>query len=423
MNTRIDRGRLLIGTYIVDTYARTEKHVRELKEAGIDMIVCLRSPSVDFLDLLQKYNIGCVLSGIVPGWWGGDGSNAGTMAEANPVAKYAEGAADFVDHPAVWMIDIGDEPSARDFGHYGRVCAAMEQLFPKQLPYLNLYPNYASVAENSGSQALNQLGTVNYEEHIREYVEKVCLPYISYDFYVYAMDVNGLGMMYDNFRIVSEACRRTGRDFWYIPQCNGRNECDFTSADQMRFQAYCALAYGAVAINWACWTAGWWNNNILDKNGNKTEQYGKLAEVNAELRAFGREYMNYRNVGTYLAGFENVGPVRSHPSLKTFSSLDFGYVRDLCVSPGSSIVVGEMTGRDDPSRRALLILNATDYTGKCADDAVVSFSTYNRDVRFLSSDGKGFGVMPDVRPADDGSGRTVYSFGLPCCRAVLVTVR
>ena len=40
----------------------------------------------------------------------------------------------------------------------------------------------------------------------------------------------GIGMMYDNFNIVADACRRTGRDFWFIPQCNGRNEDDFTNA-------------------------------------------------------------------------------------------------------------------------------------------------------------------------------------------------
>ena len=79
---------------------------------------------------------------------------------------------------------MGDEPSALDFPYYGKVTALTERLFPHQFAYLNLYPNYASVAENSASQTVNQLGTATYEEHIRRYCENVGLDYLCYDFYM-----------------------------------------------------------------------------------------------------------------------------------------------------------------------------------------------------------------------------------------------
>lgn len=417
MNTRIDRKKLLIGAYNLADYARTEAHVRDIKACGIDMIICLQRPSKELLDLLQKYDIGCCAGGIVPGWWGGDGERAGKLGEINPTQKYIEAAAKFIDHPAVRMIDIGDEPSALDFDRYGEVVELMRGLFPNQIPYLNLYPNYASVAENTDSQTLNQLGTVNYTQHIREYVEKVGLPYISYDFYVYPMGSAGLGMMYDNFNIVADACRRTGRDFWFIPQCNGRNEGDFTSVNQMRFQAYCALAYGAVAINWACWTKGWWCNNILDDGGNKTVQYEKLQKVNAELHAFSEEYMKYRNVNTHLIGFSAVPVVKDHPALTVKESVDLGFVREVRTEDGGALVAGEMVDKDDPSKHALLILNATDYLDKAPAPKTVKFRSLTDNVRIAG------GNLPEglsIVPCRDGKSGFECSFVLDNCKAAMV---
>ena len=60
-------------------------------------------------------------------------------------------------------------------------------MFGNQFAYLNLYPNYASVAENSAQQTVNQLGTATYDEHIRQYCEHVGLDYLCYDFYMYSL--------------------------------------------------------------------------------------------------------------------------------------------------------------------------------------------------------------------------------------------
>ena len=116
------------------------------------------------------------------------------------------------------------------------------------------------------------------------------LDYISYDFYVYTPNLKRrpslYRQMYDNFNIVADACRRTGRSFWYIPQVNSHNARNFepTTRNRLRFQAYTAMAFGAEAISWACWMPGWWTNNVLTATGEKTAQYDRLKTVNAELR-------------------------------------------------------------------------------------------------------------------------------------------
>ena len=54
-------------------------------------------------------------------------------------------------------------------GGIGRLLPA-----PAALPYINLFPNYASP---------DQLGTVDYAYHVRAYLETVQPPFLSYDHY------------------------------------------------------------------------------------------------------------------------------------------------------------------------------------------------------------------------------------------------
>lgn len=411
MNNRLPKNKLIIGAYFLHPYAQTEKHIKELAECGIEMIVCYDPKDKESLDLLQKYNVGCILSGVLPSWWGGDGSKAGTMGTTYPLSVYEKAAKEFTDHPAVWGIDLCDEPSALDFDHLGKAAELVERLFPNQFAYLNLYPNYAAVSQNDGNQTVNQLGTPTYEEHIEKYLERVALPYISYDFYLYPQTKNhNVGKMLDNFRIVSNACLRSGRDFWYIPMANGRYEDSFTSLNMMRYQAYIALAYGATVINWACYTAGWWFNQILDAEGNKTEQYDKLKVMNAELHAISDVYMAYRRVGTHLVGFKDEDWSNDFPLVIPRESLDCGFARNLSVGD-ASLVIGEMVHREDANKRALFICNASDPMDTNNSSATVSFNSFGKKVSLHSGEG-------EIELKCNGDN---YSFELESGRGVMIT--
>ena len=157
MNKRLPKDRLVIGAYFLHPYAQTEKHVKELAECGIEMIVCFDPQNREILDALQKYGVGCIIDGVLPHWWGGDGSKAGTMGQQFPLSVYKKAAEEFVDHPAIWGIDLCDEPSALDFDHLGKAAELVEKEFPNQFAYLNLYPNYAAVSQNNGNQTIDQL--------------------------------------------------------------------------------------------------------------------------------------------------------------------------------------------------------------------------------------------------------------------------
>ena len=420
-----DSGKLIIGAYILTRNAQTERHIRELAQCGIDLVICLEPNDRGVLDLLYKYGIRCIVTRVLPVAYEKQESR-GFLNDILPLSRYEEAAASFEDHPAIVGIDLCDEPTALDFDYLDRAATLCKKLFPGKLIYLNLFPNYAAVATNTEDIIKSSLGTSSYQEHIDRYVEKVGLDYISYDNYVYSHAKEKPGGMFDNFRIVADACLRTGRDFWYIPQVNTRFEDFDVTAGCLRWQAYIALAYGAKAINWACWCGGgmgvdengkerwfggWWEKNVLDENGEKTAQYDRLKEVNFELKRFWEHLRPYRRVDTRLVGFSSAPDFQSYPLLKPEERLDLGFVKELCGN-GADLAVGVFVKDGSPSQRALLVANASDYKDLAPFTSKISFR----------SDCRGVKVFCESDPAalerwEDGT----FSFSLNTCRAALVT--
>ena len=406
-HARMDRTRLNIGAYTLRETSRTEQHISDIAECGIDFMVCVPDDRA-MLDLFEKYGVGAVVTGVLPGWWGGDGKNAGKLQEINPLEKYQEAALEFQDHPAIWGIDIGDEPSALDFPYYGKVFTYVDKSFPNQFPYLNLYPNYASVSENNATQTVNQLGTPTYAEHIQKYCENVPADYICYDYYLYSA---GVQRHYENLRIVANACRSTGRSLWIVLQVNSKDKTKWITTNQLRFQANSALAFGAENIIWACYSRAWWFNQVLTDEGEKTQQYDKLKTVNAEIHAIGDEYMRYRNVSTHFLGFlqnsEDLVKLTQTPVLESFST---GIFVDLKSDQGYGIVVGQMEPRTKDGSAALFICAADDPL----DEHPTQFPvTFHCDGYQVTANGAPLAQNPD------GS----YTLTMTSCGGVLVVAR
>jgi len=366
---RMDRSKFLVGAYCFYKSAHDEAHVLDLKSCGIEYVTGVHVKERATLDLLAKHGIGVIASCSVPSWWGGDGSNAGTLREKQPKEKYEKDLQKYaasLDHPAIWMLNLCDEPSALDMPYLGELCDLMAARVPQAPAYLNLYPNYASTSKNTGKQTRNQLGTPTYREHIDVYCRTVPLDYISYDFYVYTPNRKRrpalYRQMYENFNVVSEACRRTGRSFWYIPQVNSHVAENFepTTRNRLRFQAHASMAFGAEMITWACWMPGWWTNNVLTAKGEKTAQYERLKTVNAELHAIGPQYMRYRNTATHYVGFTATNGLEKLD--QTFlKELDTGYFRGLRTTADTPLLAGEMSPRgSDDGSRAIFVVTAGD---------------------------------------------------------------
>lgn len=345
---RMDRRRLNIGTYTLRPYARTEKHIKELAECGIDFVVCMENDR-EALKLFEKYGLGAIVSGIVPGWFGGDGSNAGQLSEINTLDKYENGAVSFQDSPAIWGIDVGDEPSAADFPHFGKAIALVNKSFAQQFAYLNIYPNYGVNASNSPEDIRKQLGTKDYKAYISAYCDNVDSDYICLDYYPYAA---GEKRMYESLCVAADACRETNRSLWCVLQVNSHEKNVWISLNKLRFQAFLAMTFGAENIIWACYTGGWWYNHVLDQEGKQTCQYERLKQVNAEIRKLAEGYMEYKRVSTYFVGRKE--------GVITEETFENDVFKELRADDDSFLVVGEFVcGVSGGS--ALMVLAAGDY--------------------------------------------------------------
>ncbi len=409
MNNRMDPTKLQIGTYYLREYAQTEAHIRDAAACGINFFICTGSEP-EMLDLFHRYGLGAVVCGTVPRWFGGDGSKAGGYGEKYPAENFIKGAASFTDHPAIWGMDLVDEPSALDFPAIAERYTLTQKLFPKQFPYVNLYPNYASVAENTDAQKINQLGTSTYAEYIDRWCAEVPADYISYDFYCYAA---GIPLAYENLRIVSEACRRTGRQMWIILQVNSRNPQKWISADNLRFQAFTAMAFGAEVISWACYTSGWWHNQVLDDHGEKTQQYDKLKTVNAELHTVGTEFMKYRTTSSHMIGFSGTDWLSAYNGTSA-DALDTGIFRDVREASGKPLIIGQMSARNGDGSTALMIADASDPYGTDTAPRDIRFRAEGKFIRALG----GNGWLP-LQQDEDGT----YHVTIAPSAGVLITAR
>jgi hypothetical protein len=421
----IDRTKFQIGTWGFKKSVHDEEHVKDLKDCGIDFVVGFVSVTdTKVLDLFEKYGIGAIVRGPGPRWFGGDGSKAGKMREIHPKNKYVssfEKYAKALEHPAVWMIDVSDEPSAKDMEYIGEISKWIKEKSPRTPPYVNLYPSYASVSQNTSEERINQLGTKTYKEYIQKYCKVVPVDFISYDFYVYTPEEKRkaklLFQMYDNFNIVSKACRENNRSFWYILQANshlnGNKPFEVTSLNRLRFQANTAMAFGAESICWACWT-GWWTNNVLTLDGKKTAQYEKLKTVNKELRNIAPLYMRYKNIATHYVGFN---PTNGFEKLDvTFNrALDTKNFKGVCTLESTPLIVGEMVPRKNGnSSSALFIVASGDpYDSSTAIRTLVFSSVENRKVDVLSSNG-------NIEVKRNGN---MYSLSIPENSAVMIISR
>ena len=382
---RMDRSKLLIGAYCLNRAALDDAHMRDIRECGVDFIVGyvdIRDRST--LDLFAKHGIGMVGKGVGKFWWGGNGSEAGMMRKKCPRGDFERDLAAWagnLDHPAVWMLNLADEPSALDLPYLGELCDMLSERAPKSPPYLNLYPNYAVASKNSEKETRSQLGTATYAQYVDEYCRDVPIDILTFDYYPYRDNTNNVltvrqPQMYDNFNVVAKACRRTGRAFWFIAQVvtPPKNTKRLTE-ENFWFQGLVSMAFGTECVRWALWHHGWWTNSVITVEGVKSDHFEKLTRVNAGLHRIGAPYMRFRNVDTVFTGFGGgIKDALGKVGIESRDDFSNGFVQALRAEDGSPLVIGEMVSRDLASpRRALFVFAAGDMLGIRGAEHVVRF--------------------------------------------------
>lgn len=380
---RLDRGKFLIGTYSQWRNVQTDAHAKDMAEAGIDYVF----GPIDSknLDNFARHGVGVIRTGCLPWWWGGAAEvTNGQMHVMRPLKMYEEAMDRFEDHPAIVGIDIGDEPSGLDFEHYGKIAKLVARRRPDKFTYVNLFPNYASAASLTRSEAQSQLGTPDYRSYIERYCRCFDLDYICFDSYIWGWG-NTPSVLFENLRIVGDACTATARSLWVVLQANVYKEGDKVgkrpiTENMLRFQAHAAMAFGAEMISWACWT-GWWTDNVCDEQGRRTAQFERVKAVNRELHALGAHTIGYRRTVTDFVGFDK-SPNGLKGVLQGPIDASNGPVfRDVKTADGAALLVGHFLAKNGSGRHAIFLATCDDPHDAGGKDHVVSFRADGRALR------------------------------------------
>lgn len=196
---------------------------------------------------------------------------------------------DYKNHPALYGYLLTDEPHQKLFTNLGKLVNTFTYLDPEHPAFVNLFPNYATA---------EQLGFIDYENYVSEYLDIVKSPILSYDHYA-LMEDGDRPQYFENLEIIRRQALRAGVPFWNVilatPHFNYR---DPSPAD-LRWQVYTTLAYGGKGIIYFTYNTldvENYRNGIIGLYGQLTPKYAVVQQLNHELQRLGKHLVNLRSV-------------------------------------------------------------------------------------------------------------------------------
>lgn len=350
----LNRGKLLIGTTIFYEDSNIDdEDVRLIADGGFDFIINENTGEYQRMlaDACEKYAIALISR---------DESLPNGSGILDALASGKDLFADYAAHPARIGDTAFDEPHTRFFDAMGEYYRLYKKSFPDKFLFYNLFP--------AGTSA-KKLGAKNYKEHIAEYVKKVPSDFISLDEYPFfsisLLKRMAFAICLHTYDTVAAACRENNRDFWLYLQTQG-NWFDLIYAlptfEQIRWQAYTALAYGAKCLMHVAYSPVWGTQAyaMIDKRGNVTEQYLYAKRINEELASLSPVYMRYKSLGVLPAiARKETGCMKSAMKRQRKSAAAKGFSGFACVRSVTaqySAIAGYFAGTREGSG-ALMIVN------------------------------------------------------------------
>lgn len=180
-------------------------------------------------------------------------------------------------HPAVFGYYLRDEPHSVMFPGLAKVIASVRSTQSEKIPFINLFPNYASP---------DQLGNKTYDEHLEQFITTCKPSIISYDNYSLMDDGSLRDGYYQNLESVRRATLKHNLPFWNCVLAVGHFSYRVPSLPDFAFQAYTTLAYGGRGIVYFTYMTphvGNYRMSPIDQFGNVTPTYWAMQNVNLQV--------------------------------------------------------------------------------------------------------------------------------------------
>ena len=290
-----DEDGRVIGTSEPLTEEDYDYHYRLISEAGFNYVEpglgeYGMAYNLQLLKSAQKYNLNQYLTDVEINALLRDT----TQSEATVDSKLRNLAQKYMVYESFAGLKITDEPSFDHIQDYALGKQRFDRVFGEEkIYYMNLLPVIAGPSAVTG----------NYQDYIREYVEKIDTHYVSYDYYPLRTNNRGENYILEHFlynmELVKEAAPE--KDMWtFLQSIEYNTNRTLTSVADATFQAYSFLAYGGVGIQWFCyWSpprfdgATWFGESCIGRDGKPTAIYDYVKTANLEIRGFEDIYLNF----------------------------------------------------------------------------------------------------------------------------------
>jgi hypothetical protein len=259
----------------------------------------------------------------------------------------------FGDSQALAGLNLYDEPSSSLFGILGVARQSLQNRAPTQLPYINVWPSYASPSA---------LGTQTYEGYLERYMKRIHPPILCFDHYPL---LSGGGITHDyfyNWATIRKFSLRFGVPSWVFIQSlgfdsrvSGFQDRRKPNEAELRWQVNVSLAYGAKGIQYFTYwtprdTAGApvrFGQALVSASGQLTPLYHYAQRVNRYLRVMGRALLPLVSESVVHAREE-----RLPSGAKAFKA--DGYISSVS---GSPLILGRFRKPGVPDVRYLFVAN------------------------------------------------------------------
>ncbi|MGN1053155.1 MAG: hypothetical protein ACI4SH_07200 [Candidatus Scatosoma sp.] len=308
--------------YLKDlTQEEFENYYKEMADAGFTVASAPKTPegeehNLRMLNAAGKYGLkqllgemisesGVSLTMMLQGrYQDPDGKNYADYTDAEIKSQLQAFLAPYLDHPAFYGLAVWDEPSREYYDNIVRAKRIFEEVAPGKLFYVNLLP-ITSTMDSLGIESNDQ--RLQYAE---EYIEKIDLPYLSYDYYPLKEKnpgeiVIGEEFLY-NMQVYRTAADSDNRELWTYLQATDHTfgPTVYPKLDNIamfRWQVYSFLAFGGENITWFTYfppdtvdSAGtYFGVGPYDRKGRKTEIYYFIQAVQREVLSFDEVYLNF----------------------------------------------------------------------------------------------------------------------------------
>ena len=367
----LNNGHIAVGMWVTpkDTM-RTDEMFKYIAESGINVVNGFayyentEEEIKQVLDYCEKYNLKYLLA---------------SLEIENDIKKYAKSQDEkhikhtmeligkFANHKAFCGTLFIDEPNASILPAIGDFYKEYLKTYPDKLAYVNLFPSYA-VAGTGYSQ---------YEDYIDNWFSKTNAKLLSYDHYpLIKYDPTQEGYAYEykdyyySLDILRSKTLKQGVPLWTFSATLGYDHQTelsrrIPSREDIRWTVFSNLAFGAKGIQYFCYCTpdqDSYSTAMIDRQGNKTERYDYVKEVNTEFKNYESILLNSDAVGVMMYDYRRNGYELFEAPLKSF-----GPIKNV---EGNRYLIGCFQDKDN-GKKSILITPTTP-----RDDITITLNMY-----------------------------------------------